>query len=221
MANLSIRDLKKAGFVICPEKNFSDDGNHFKMLQYKGMYVSYLKADGMYYISPRGELDCRLVWQEYSKLPSYAKLDIYNGTDYFDAEKLTKTIISYLAEYEEKVVEVRKIEFDIDALFNQLDKEEAFIKELLKDVEELRLFEAPFDKDSLDTLRTCYTRLSDMNFNAIRKALIASNVSEDNRDLRSIMYNFLNRNYIRVARDNYYVKKLITYLENFTDKRYK
>ena len=95
-------NLCKHGFVRIPTEDFSDDGNRFKMYDYKGLRVSYLRDGDDFYISPRGCWDGRLSYEEYSKLDHYRSLDKLNGTANVtdtDVDELVNDIEAYMKEY--------------------------------------------------------------------------------------------------------------------------
>ena len=94
--------LTKYGFVRTPEKDFTDDGNHFTCYRVGKVVVSKLVADGAAYIS--GYMDGELPYEVYSKLPHYSELDRLNGVPVSavneeSIQRLYEACISYEKEY--------------------------------------------------------------------------------------------------------------------------
>lgn len=91
--NITIKHLKKIGLEHHPELDFGDDGTKFKVLSYKGVPVTYAKANDEYYISIRFDYSFEingksLDYSAYSKLPSYSLTDDFNGVANVDLDQL-------------------------------------------------------------------------------------------------------------------------------------
>ena len=97
-------NLGKYGFVRKPESDFNDDGNHFKAYMINGILFTYLRSGNRLYLSGRGHtVGVRtLNWEDYSKLPSYKKLNMLNGKD---VDMLTEQDFLDLVEVAEKYSE--------------------------------------------------------------------------------------------------------------------
>ena len=95
--------MTKYGFVRCPEKDFSDDGNRFQAYMVGRVRVTKLVADGQAYIDG-GINDGKLPYEVYSKLPHYALCGKLNGvpaaalTDE-DLQELYESCQAYDKEY--------------------------------------------------------------------------------------------------------------------------
>lgn len=90
-------NFKKYGFTRVPEEDFSDDGNHFKMYDYKGIRISYLRdTDGDVYLSARATRDIEILYgiREFFRDVREQSAEIssienrYNGVQYFTNEQL-------------------------------------------------------------------------------------------------------------------------------------
>ena len=127
----SVRDLTNVGFTYLPEQDFSDDGNYFRMYEYEGLIISYLKADGMFYISVRLDYDRDLDYDEYSELPHYELADEFNGVNVVDVDKLVENMKILRKEYNAKVAEINATPINVDAIKEEFEKEsELFEKKL-------------------------------------------------------------------------------------------
>lgn len=104
-------NMKKYGFIYCPDENFSDDGNYFYVYRVGRVRVSKLIDEKDAFIS--GRIDGRLLeWEEYSELPHYKALDRLNYvprasiTD-DDLVQLYNDCVAYEKEYTELENKVR------------------------------------------------------------------------------------------------------------------
>ena len=109
-------NFKKYGFERVPEEDFSDDGSHFKMYDYKGIRVSYLRHDSDVYLCARASRDLDdSVWyikrfykdvmiqfKEITKIENK-----YNGKSYFTNEDL-KNYTKELDELKDKIYELKR-----------------------------------------------------------------------------------------------------------------
>lgn len=79
----TVLNFKKYGFVRTPERDFSDDGNRFKIYDYKGIKFSYLKQNSEVYLSGRfyKNYNKELLDKELAELGNkiISILDRYNG----------------------------------------------------------------------------------------------------------------------------------------------
>lgn len=123
--------------------DFSDDGNRFKMYYLEtplgDIDISYLKADGQVYISPRGyDWKGDLTYSELrEKCPSYADLDDYNGVseNEVDLERLVKVCNKFMVEVNEAKKNIEPI--DLNAVNDYVNKYNSKLADLKKQVRKI------------------------------------------------------------------------------------
>ena len=124
----TIRELTARGWTRREDLDFRDDGNKFKVFEYKnGLLASYTKVNGDYYLSLRLDYLDGLSYDEYSKMDSYELTNEFNGVPEVDADKVTENAVKIMEEYN-KVLE------EVNVILNTCYKE---VMELLKEHETL------------------------------------------------------------------------------------
>lgn len=109
------RAFERYGFTRYPEKDFSDDGNRFRMYLYHDeLPMSYLRADGDVYIALRPDYIDGISYREYSKLPSYNDANKYNGVpeDSVDLDDLSLIAERLTGEIKELKVNIKDADPD-------------------------------------------------------------------------------------------------------------
>lgn len=137
MSNLKQVRLTKYGFSRWPEEDFSDDGNRFTCYRYYGCRVSYLHADGMWYIAARIN-DYELSFTERKDLPYYRDLDMLNGVETVseeDIEKLKAAIIGYVNAYKNKVEELNKNNPTMEEMLALRENHRNYYRDLKKQID--------------------------------------------------------------------------------------
>lgn len=87
----TLRDLTKRGFIRREEKDFSDDGNRFKILEYKNLEISYLKDKEDYFLSiriPRSGKN--YIYDDYKDKDWYKECDKYNYCQEIDPDDVVR-----------------------------------------------------------------------------------------------------------------------------------
>ncbi len=93
-------NLVNNGFKRLQERDFEDDGNHFKGYEYKGLPITYLNDSTGYYLCLR--LDYLGVpYNQYRE--DYRILDEFNGVDKIDMDKLIANCEYIINKYNIKV----------------------------------------------------------------------------------------------------------------------
>lgn len=96
-------NYKAFGIERTPENDFTDDGTRFSSYMLSnGMEMTVAKANDETYMSVRTPYDKEISYQEYSNLPHYKDLDMYNGVSgKVDLNKLVESANAYMNEYNE------------------------------------------------------------------------------------------------------------------------
>lgn len=108
-------DFKKAGFTRDPSLDFSDDGHRFYGYRHKsGLPLTYATfKDDAFLSLTAADLE-GLNFNEYSKLPTYKKLNKYNGVpkSEVDLNDLSNIADSFMKEYNEAVNKLEPLSED-------------------------------------------------------------------------------------------------------------
>lgn len=95
-------NYKQFGIVSTPEASFSDDGTRFSAYRLpNGMEMTVAKDDNDIYLSVRNPYHKEVSYEEYSSLPHYKDLDMYNGVrkNSVDLNKVIESSNAYMEEY--------------------------------------------------------------------------------------------------------------------------
>ena len=134
MKTFTTRELTKRGFIKREDLNFSDDGNRFIGFEYKGMPITYLKSDGIFYLSVRVDyLDNLFTFNEWMKTEEYRLADEFNGVVSIDADKLVENIEKIIAKVNELNEAARKEEIDMTAVKIKVEEEIKMAQEVVDD----------------------------------------------------------------------------------------
>lgn len=130
----TIRELTARGWTRREDLDFRDDGNKFKVFEYKnGLLASYTKVNGDYYLSLRLDYLDGLSYDEYSKMDSYELTNEFNGVPEVDADKVTENAVKIMEEYNKVLEEVNKHEVDIDGLIDAAEEELKLVHNILNE----------------------------------------------------------------------------------------
>ena len=126
------------GIERTPEDDFSDDGTRFTAYRLpNGMEMTVAKDSDDIYLSVDHPYNKEVSYEEYSSLPHYKDLDMYNGVrkDSVDLNKVIDASNKYLNEYNELLKkkgikpEIRtNKELRLDSIKRQIERNEASIK---------------------------------------------------------------------------------------------
>lgn len=105
-------DFKKAGFTRDPSLDFSDEDHSFQAyIHISGMPMTYSSYLDDVYIALRPDYLNKLNFNEYRKLPTYKKLNKYNGVpkSEVDLNDLSNIADSFMKEYNEAVDKLKPL----------------------------------------------------------------------------------------------------------------
>lgn len=105
-------DFKKAGFTRDPSLDFSDDSHRFYGYRHKsGLPLTYATFKDNVFLSLRPDYLNKLNFNEYRKLPTYKKLNKYNGVpeSEVDLNDLSNIADSFMKEYNEAVDKIKPL----------------------------------------------------------------------------------------------------------------
>lgn len=129
----NLRELTKRGCIRQKDKDFSDDGNRFKMLSYKNLEISYLKDGGDYFLSIRipytGE---NYIYDDYKDKEWYKNCDKYNYCQSIDPEDVIRICEEAIKGIEELESQPKE-EIDTTKMEERKQEEIAMAQKALED----------------------------------------------------------------------------------------
>ena len=129
----NLRELTKRGCIRQKDKDFSDDGNRFKMLSYKNLEISYLKDGGDYFLSIRipysGE---NYIYDDYQDKEWYKNCDKYNYCQSIDPDDVIRICEEAIKGIEELESQPRE-EIDTTKMEERKQEEIAIAQKALED----------------------------------------------------------------------------------------
>lgn len=110
-------NFRQGGFERDKSSDFSDDGTRFYAYKHQsGLPMTYARHQDQVFIALRPDYLNSLNYSEYSTLPSYKNVDIYNGVlvSEVDMKKLDGIATQFMKEYNNKVSEVEGEDYEED-----------------------------------------------------------------------------------------------------------
>ena len=210
MKDFNLRELTSRGFTRTKEKDFSDDGNRFKTLEYKGLEITYLKDNDEYYLDIHVPYSDKYLWEDISDKEWYRATGRYNGTTEIDVEDFINICEETLKGIEEASNQ-EEVELDLTPLVYRKKEELALIDKVIKDF-----------KDSEIIYNTQYNRYStSSNYKVLRLLedyhyLLDIKEELNNLDFNELSYtqkrryllNLEESNYIKIKENSYTIENI-------------
>lgn len=168
----NLRELTKRGCIRQKDKDFSDDGNRFKMLSYKNLEISYLKDGGDYFLSIRipysGE---NYIYDDYQDKEWYKNCDKYNYCQSIDPDDVIRICEEAIKGIEELESQPRE-EIDTTKMEERKQEEIAMAQKALEDFRNSNIiyeikseYQVKWLLDYYHSLESDIKRLQNMDFN--------------------------------------------------------
>lgn len=209
MKDFNLRELTSKGFIRTKEKDFSDDGNRFKTLDYKGLEITYLKDNEDYYLDIRVPYSDKYLWEDITDKEWYRATGRYNGTTEIDVEDFINICEETLKGIKEAENQ-EEVELDLTPLVYRKKEELALIDKVIKDF-----------KDSEIIYNIEYNRYSTSNYKVLRLLDSYHYLTEAKEKLTNLDFNNLEYNkkrryllnleqygYIEIKEDNHTIKSI-------------
>lgn len=210
MKDFNLRELTSRGFTRTKEKDFSDDGNRFKTLEYKGLEITYLKDNDEYYLDIHVPYSDKYLWEDISDKEWYRATGRYNGVTNIDVEDFINICEETLKGIEEASNQ-EEVELDLTPLVYRRKEELALIDKVIKDF-----------KDSEIIYNTQYNRYStSSNYKVLRLLedyhyLLDIKEELNNLDFNELSYtqkrryllNLEESNYIKIKENSYTIENI-------------
>lgn len=204
MKEFSLRELTKRGCIRQKDKDFSDDGNRFKMLSYKNLEISYLKDQGDYFLSIRvpyqGE---NYIYDDYQDKEWYKNCDRYNYCSSIDPDDVIRICEEAIKGIEELESQPRE-EIDTTKMEERKIKEIEMALKVLEDFRNSNVIYTIKSKYQVESLLDYYhslerevQRLQELDFSKLEY-----NNLKHERNL------FNNYGYIIIKEDDFYIRQL-------------
>lgn len=207
--DFNLRELTSRGFIRTKEKDFSDDGNRFKTLEYKGLEITYLKDNDEYYLDIHVPYSDKYLWEDISDKEWYRATGRYNGVTNIDVEDFINICEETLKGIEEASNQ-EEVELDLTPLVYQKKEEITLIDKVIKDF-----------KDSEIIYTTKFDRYSTTNYKVMRLLddyhyLLDTKKSLEELDFNKLSYtqkrryllNLKQYGYIKIKEDDYKIKNI-------------
>ena len=202
----NLRELTKRGCIREKDKDFSDDGNRFKILSYKNLEISYLKDGGDYFLSIRiphtGE---NYIYDDYKDKEWYKNCNKYNycqSIDPDDVIRICEEAIKGIQELESQPKE----EIDTTDLEKRKQEEILMAQRAINEFKESNViydikseYQVKWLLDYYHSLESKIKRLQDMDFNKMEY----KNLKEKRNFFKE--YGYIN---IKSEEDDFYIKSL-------------
>ena len=200
----NLRELTKRGCIREKEKDFSDDGNRFKMLSYKNLSISYLKDRGDYFLSIRipysGE---NYIYDDYKDSEWYKNCDKYNYCSSIDPDDVIRICEVAIKEIEKLESQPRE-KIDTTKMEIQKQKEIELAQKALDDFKNSNVIYEIKSEYRIKWLLDYYHSLEE-NIERLKKMDFKKMEYKDLKYKR----NFFNEyHYIDIKKDDFYIREL-------------
>ena len=206
-------NLVAAGFVRRPDLDFSDDGTRFFGYDYRGLPVTYCKADGRYYLYVREDYlrydgKCNYTWEDWSKTEEYRLCDEFNGAEDVDVEKLKENCIRIMAKMEELSNSVLEEEINEDVLIDALGKEAEYASMVISEFKHNFKW---YEVDSKYELSRLIDYMKSAERDVMKAIAIRTSIKKheiDCRRLREYAQQLEKYGYVEIEEDDFYLKEM-------------
>ena len=215
MKEFNLRELTKRGCTRREEKDFRDDGTKFKVLEYKGIEISYTKSEGEYFLSIR--LDYYSRGLEYRDIPTelFKLADEYNGCYEIDPDKVIENleiINKGLEEVENKINKELETKLDTTPLKERSEKEIELGKKAISDFKSSEvIYNITSEWDLKNSIRHLRSIEEDI------KKLEETNWDElENKEIRHRLISLEEYGSIKLKETSYSIESLYEYIEKYS-----
>lgn len=193
-------------FEVREDLNFTDDGNHFKGFEYKGLPITTLRADDRTYLCIRRDyLQNDFTYEDWKQTEEFNLEWEFNGVNEIDLDKLVENCEAILKKMDELNAKCRGEELDLTPLKKRLlverDKVELALAEARCSVRWWKL--KPYQ---LADAKGCYTAL-ERNLEEICTTLKEVESYTCNRK-RNLVQKVEKYGYAFVAENCYWIEKM-------------
>lgn len=200
------RAFAALGINRTPEIDFIDDGTHFSGYEYKGLPITYVKAEGKMYFCMRVDYLRDLTSSDYINKEWWRTCDLFNGVEEIDKVDLLIALEKVVQGVRELREEISNSELDFTDLIDRKTDEIIMINEKINEVKEkFNWLEA--DNYSVSSVRSKVKALENY-----RNQLI--NLSEVNTPvMREHLHRVKTSGYIYLKEKCYYIEMLNSLIE--------
>lgn len=199
------------GFNLREDLNFSDDGNHFRGFDYKGLPITTLRSnvEGCVYLSIRVDyLDNDFTYYDWMETEEYKLANEFNGVSEFDIDKLIENCERIIAKVNELNEKARNEAIDTTDVEEEIHAEAKMIEEAIEYV-----------KANLKwwNLKDGYLKMAKDYMNSLIKKqemMLSKDVKKmSNREKKEMVRSLEKYGYVYVKENDFYIIELKDYVE--------
>lgn len=194
------------GFNLREDLNFSDDGNHFRGFDYKGLPIITLrsKIDNCVYLSVRVDyLNNDFTVQDWMETEEYDLAREFNGVSEFDIDKLIENCERIIAKVNELNEKARNEVIDTTDVEEAISVEAKMIEEDIEYVKE-NLEWWSLEYGALKLVKHYMSILIEKQEMLSRKDV----KQMDNKGKKELVYKLEKYGYVYVKENNFYIREL-------------
>lgn len=194
------------GFNLREDLNFSDDGNHFRGFDYKGLPITTLrsKVDDRVYLSIRVDyLDNDFCYQDWMETEEYKLANEFNGVSEFDIDKLIENCERIIAKVNELNEKARNEVIDTTDVEEAISVEAKMIEENIEYVK-ANLEWWNLEYGALKLVKHYMSILIDR-----QEMILSKDVKQmDNKRKKELVYKLEKYGYVYVKENDFYIREL-------------
>lgn len=199
------------GFNLREDLNFSDDGNHFRGFDYKGLPITTLRSnvDGCVYLSIRVDyLDNDFTYYDWMETEEYKLANEFNGVSEFDIDKLIENCERIIAKVNELNEKARNEAIDMTDVEEAIHAEAKMIEEAIEYV-----------KANLKwwNVKDGYLKMAKDYMNSLikkQKMMLSKDVKKmSNREKKEMVRRLEKYGYVYTKENDFYIRELKNYVE--------
>ena len=194
------------GFNLREDLNFSDDGNHYRGFDYKGLPITTLrsKIDNCVYLSVRVDyLNNDFTVQDWMETEEYKLANEFNGVSEFDIDKLIENCERIIAKVNELNEKARNEVIDTTDVEEAIQAEAKMVEENIEYVK-ANLEWWNLEYGALKLVKDYMSILIDK-----KEMLLNKDVKQmPNKRKKELVYNLEKYGYVYVKENEFYIREL-------------
>lgn len=197
------------GFNLREDLNFSDNGNHFRGFDYKGLPITTLRRDDIVYLSVRVDyLNNDFTVQDWMETEEYDLSHEFNGVSEFDIDKLIENCERIIAKVNELNEKARNEVIDTTDVEEAIQAEAKMIEENIEYVK-ANLEWWNLEYGALKLVKHYMSILIDR-----QEIMLSKDVEQmPNKDKKELVRSLEKYGYVYTKKDNFYISELKKYVE--------
>lgn len=192
------------GFNLREDLNFTDDGNHFKGFDYKGLPITTLRRNDSVYLSIRVDyLDNDFCYQDWMETEEYKLANEFKGVSEFDLDKLIENCERIIAKVNELNEKARNEVIDTTDVEEAISVEAKMVEEAIEYVK-ANLEWWNLEYGALKLVKHYMSILMEKQEMLLRKDV----KQMDNKRKKELVYKLEKYGYVYVKENEFYIREL-------------